>query len=150
MICERGTMSTPQKSNVSGVDEMFLIEDIEKKLMSFSHLLEKSSEKGLIHLPNDKILIHCIEKTNLMKITEQTSLITSLKVDNENLADENEKWRSVVQNYMQNFTCFIDNLKRTTALEQENLALQQKFEQYTSVRINHLFKANVSRIQMNK
>lgn len=132
MFYERGAMSTPQKSNVSGVDEMFLIEDIEKKLMSFSHLLEKSSEKGLIYLHH--MLIVCIEKTALMKITEQTSTITSLKIDNENLIEENEKWRSVVQKYMQNFTCFMDNLQRTAKLEQENLVLQQKLEDHNTVR----------------
>lgn len=45
MSCETITMSTPQKP-LNGVDEMFLIEDIEKKLESFSHLLERSTEKG--------------------------------------------------------------------------------------------------------
>jgi len=37
------SMVTPEKSCM---EEMFILEDIEKKLMSFSHLLERSTEKG--------------------------------------------------------------------------------------------------------
>jgi len=47
MSCDMMDTITPQKTNQSGVDEIFLIEDIEKKLESFSHLLERSSEKGI-------------------------------------------------------------------------------------------------------
>ena len=39
------TMVTPEKTCM---EEIFLIEDIEKKLMSFSHLLERSTEKGTL------------------------------------------------------------------------------------------------------
>ena len=47
MSCDMiDTTITPQKVHPGGVDEIFLIEDIEKKLESFSHLLERSSEKG--------------------------------------------------------------------------------------------------------
>ena len=85
-----------------------------------------------------------------MKITEQTTIIASLKMDNDNLIEENEKWKSVVEKYMQNFTCFMDNLKRTATLEQENLILQQKIEESNTVRNITLSKRNVSRIQMKK
>lgn len=48
MSCDMLSLITPQKPFPNGVDEMFLIEDIEKKLESFSHLLERSTEKGFL------------------------------------------------------------------------------------------------------
>lgn len=57
MSCETMTMSTPKKHIINGIDEMYLIEDIEKKLESFNHLLERSTEKGSHCHSNFVILI---------------------------------------------------------------------------------------------
>ncbi len=46
MSCDTLTVVTPEKPHQTFMDEIFLIEDIEKKLQSFSHLLERSTEKG--------------------------------------------------------------------------------------------------------
>ncbi len=73
------------------------------------------------------------EKTQLRRITEQAAAISSLQIENRNLVEENDKLRFVVDTYMKNFVCFVDNLKRTEALEQENLELKQKIDQLQNV-----------------
>ena len=43
---ENNTISTPKKA-VSAPEEFYLIENIEKELENFSHLLERSEKKGM-------------------------------------------------------------------------------------------------------
>lgn len=74
-----------------------------------------------------------IEKSHLKRIGEQAAAISSLQIENENLKEENEQLRLVLENYMKNFDCFMKDLNRTSALEEENLVLKQKLDQNLNV-----------------
>ena len=74
-----------------------------------------------------------IEKTQLRRISEQAAAICSLQIENKNLAEENEKLRFVVESYMKNFVCFVNDLKRIEPLEQENIALRKKIDELQNV-----------------
>lgn len=69
----------------------------------------------------------------MRRISEQAAAISSLQIENETLKLENEKIKFILDKYMKNFTCFMDNLKRTGALEEENLSLKKKIEQIQNV-----------------
>jgi len=69
----------------------------------------------------------------LYRISEQAAAISSLQGENENLKEENEKLMFTLQEYMKNFVCFTDNLKRTNAVEEENLRLKLQIEESQNV-----------------
>ncbi len=67
------------------------------------------------------------------RINEQAVALTSLQKENDHLKEENEKLAYALDQYMKNFVCFTDKLKRTHALEEENLNLKIQIEQNQNV-----------------
>ena len=133
MSCDTTVMmTTPQRLPLSDIDNMYLIEDLEKNLESFSHLLEKSTERGK---PNFRYTTNFLkEKTHMKRITEQAAAISSLQIEKEDLKEENDKLKLTIEKYMQNFVCFMENISKTVALEEENVNLKKKLEQIQDVR----------------
>jgi len=74
-----------------------------------------------------------LERSHLLRINEQAAAINALQSENDNLKEENKKLMFTLEEYMRNFVCFTDNLKRTNALEVENLELKIQIEESQNV-----------------
>lgn len=78
----------------------------------------------------------------MKKLSEQSVVISSLKEENEGLIEENKKLRLNIENHMKNFKCFIENLKRTSALEEENLVLKKQIDHTLNVKCCECYTSN--------
>ena len=72
----------------------------------------------------------------MKKITELSDQLTNITTENKYLNDENTKFRSCLEKCMKNFSCFMNELRRTNEVEAENLALKEKLEALNNVHSN--------------
>jgi len=106
------SLTTPQK--IPEMQDLFMIENLEKELECFSHLLEKSSEK---------------EKNATKRINCQSNQIINLQKENKLLREENESLRQVVENALNKIQVHMESSIRNVKIEEENLSLRQKLDQ---------------------